>query len=560
MKHLLFSIGLLSALLPAIAVAQCPESAKARELLRKTPTGHYTKAVLQRVTDGIAKAKISPINTPHFDLADMHYMITIESIMYMLVDTDLRAVEYSRDLATITPCLHLDLAMMEAKMEEVRCEINEAYEKKSPGALRQLKSIANFLNERYRHLVQGALEPAHTDTDWVYYNEFDDPFEGWCCVLDLMECQIRQSDDCTEVKNGTGGFEFFDTKDACTVKSICGAAASGNTDPKYKDICPFDSNYLADNSTGFGCQIDLITGFAGGSFVAVNAEKEALIELVETRNSFLNDIAHIKDVTLDMDNLVDETMLNADERLRLQNFGAVASVAPKRVFGCNANVLPIDRPPNENNEGAEGLLTPGLKPSEEWGSIPTRGPFFFEKDQLSIWKRYFQLQHEWASQREYPNYIRKPDEFPDEDDREDTAKLDQEAFGIYRIPRDDFRNVWMAFHHRQATQEASILPKAQDAELEAIEAIKPLRPAMKRNIELVNNSNRGLRKFARNYAYFLRRSCIYRPCNEKLETIMKVLYSDECFPYANGAFQVKNDDEAPNEPSWQKCQDAVNNL
>ena len=118
----------------------------------------------------------------------------------------------------------------------------------------------------------------------------------------------------------------------------------------------------------------------------------------------------------------------------------------------------------------------------------------------------------------------------------------------------------MAFHHEQATKEASILPKAQDAGLEVLEALEPVRPAVKRLVELVNQSDRGLRKFARNYAYFLRRSCIYRPCNEKLETIMKVLYSDECFPYASGAFDVKAGDEITDDPSWQKCQDAVNDL
>jgi hypothetical protein len=118
----------------------------------------------------------------------------------------------------------------------------------------------------------------------------------------------------------------------------------------------------------------------------------------------------------------------------------------------------------------------------------------------------------------------------------------------------------MEFTHWQATKEASILPKAQDAELEVLEAIKPIRPAITRVIGLVLQSDEGLRKFARNYAYFLRRSCIYRPCNEKLETIMKVLYSDECFPYASGEFNAKAGEEAPDKTSWEKCQDAVDEL
>ena len=558
MKKFLLSIGLLTALLPAVAAAQCPESTDAIDLLDKEPTGHYTKSVLERVDEGIENAKDSITGVTAMDLVDMHFLISIESIMYMLVDTDLRAVEYSQDLANITPCLHLDLAMMEAKMEEVRCEINAAYEDKSPGALRQLKEIASFLNQRYRHLVRGALEPEHTDEGWVYYNEFDDPFEGWCCVLDQLECQVMESDECTEVQeNGTGGYEFYDTKDACSVDSICVFAEDKETDPLYKDICPFDSNYLADNNTGYGCQLELIEQFSDVDEDVFDAEAVALLKITETRDEFLTDISHIKDITVDMDNFVDETMLNNEERAHLEKFGDVADIEHRRVFGCNADLPPEER---DDDEGVEGELTPEIKPSEEWGSIPTRGPFFFRKDHLSIWKKFFRLQHEWASQREYPEYLRQPDEFEDEDDREDTAKLDEESFGLLRIPRNEFRNTWMQFTHRQATKEASILPKAQDAELEVLEALKPIRPAMKRNIKLVTSSSEGLRAFARNYAYFLRRSCIYRPCNEKLETIMKVLYSDECFPYASGSFQVKDGDKPPDKTSWEKCQEAVDDL
>ncbi|MBT4119804.1 MAG: hypothetical protein HOG89_03860 [Candidatus Peribacter sp.] len=556
-QKLSFSIGLYALLLPAVVAAQCPVSPVARDLLNQDPTGHYTETVLERVSEGINNAKASPRGSSVIDLMDLHYLSTMESIFYMLVDTDLRAVEYSRDLTSITPCLHLDLAMMEAKMEEVRCEVNAAYDAKSPGALRQLKTIASFLNQRYKHLVKGALEPVHTDSDWVFYNEFDDPFRGWCCVLDQLECQIKESDECTEVKDGSGGYEFFDTEDACLTDGICVFAESGTTDPKYEPICPFDSNYLADNSTGYGCQLELIKQFAGSNFEAVAAEAEALEKLEDIRNEFLEDIDHIKDSTLSIDNLVDQTMLNDNERQHLQRFGEVEDVDHRRVFGCNADTAPEDR---TNNDGVEGTLTPKIKPSEEWGSIAVRGPFFFRKDHLTIWKKFFRLQHEWAEQREYPDYLKKADEHEDETDRRETAEFERDTLGLIRIPRSMFRSIWKAFSHKQATQESSILPKAQDAELEVLEALKPVRPAIKRNIELVINSNTGLRKFARNYAYFLRRSCIYRPCNEKLETIIKTLYSDECFPYANGSFQVKPGAEAPDKTTWEKCQEAVDKL
>ena len=573
------SLGLLALLLPVVATAQCPQSDIARDLLGQDPIGHYTKAVLDRVDEGINNAKASEKNSSAINLNSYYYLAMIESFMYMMVDTDLRAVEYSRDLTSITPCLHLDLAMLEAKIEEVRCEVNEAYEAASPGALRQLVFIADFLNDRYQNLIRGALEPDHVDPFWALYYEFDDPFEGWCCVLDQLECQIMESDECTEVHDGTGGYDFYDTKDGCSLESTCVFAADGETDPKYTDMCPFDSDYMADNNTGYGCQIELLERFSGSNFEAVSAEADALTELKETRDDFLDDIEHIKDTTQSMDDLTDNTMLNEDELDHLQDFGEVEEIEHRRVFGCNADLPPEER---DNDDGVEGELTPEIKPSEEWGSLTTRGPFFFRKNHLDIWKKFFRLQHEWAEQREYPKYLRNPDEFPEEDEREEAVESDNNAFGLLVFPRNGYRDDWRYYSHVQATQESALIIKAQDAELEVLEALEPVRPAVKKNIETVNQQSRGLRKFARNYAYYLRRSCVYRPCNEKLETIMKVLFSDECFPYASGAFE---DNLEPNpeheecmenvgdpsycdaqfdkylgDPHWEKCQEEVEKL
>ncbi len=551
-------------MLPTMVAAQCPESEVANNLLSEDPIGHYTKSVLERTDEGINSAKALAGGELAFALFDIHFLSTIESIMYMLVDTDLRMVEYSRDLTSISTCLHLDLVMMEAKMEEVRCEINAAYDAKSTGALRQLKGVAGFLNARYKNLVKGALEPSHVDTGWVYYNEFDAPYEGWCCVLNDLECQIKQADDCTEVKNGAGGYQFFDKKDACSTESICVFAEDGETDPKYIDICPFDSDYLADNNSGYGCQLEVLEDYTNSRFKVIQTEVEALKALEEIRDEFLEDINHIEEVTQNLDQLVDNTMLNNEEREHLKKFGEVEDIEHRRVYGCNADVPPEDRDRqsdnDKTNEGFEGELTPEIKPSEEWGSIATRAPFFFRKDQLSIWKKFFRLQHNWASQRIFPGYLRDPDEFPEEDDRKEAVKRDSDAFGLLVVTRDDTRGVFSDFMHWQATQDSSILPKAQDAVLEVIAALKPVRPAMKNNIETVTDSGKGLRKFARNYAYFLRRTCIYRPCNEKLETIMKTLYSDECFPYASGDFDVKRNDDITGKSSWEKCQEAVKKL
>jgi hypothetical protein len=48
------------------------------------------------------------------------------------------------------------------------------------------------------------------------------------------------------------------------------------------------------------------------------------------------------------------------------------------------------------------------------------------------------------------------------------------------------------------------------------------------------DEERGLRAFVRNFAWYIRRSCIFRPCNERLEQILKLNFADSCFPYTGG--------------------------
>lgn len=565
MIKFLVPIGIFVALLPqAVGAQACPPTGRTAELLDKDPIGHYTQEVVRRTNVGIEEAKSLEGAPAIAGLFDLNSLIMIESIFYMLVDTDLRAVEYSRDLTHISTCLHADLAILEAQIENVRCEVTAAYLARKYATLRELKVVANFVNQRYRHLVKGALDPQHVDRSWSAYHAFDPPFEGWCCVLDEMQCQIRDAESCTQVTQGEGGgYSFYPTRDACLTDSICVFSEEGETEPPYEDICPFDSNYLAYNSSGFGCSAELVDQFAGdeGAFGpegfgnAIQAEVEAMQELQQERDEFLEDIDDIKTTTEQIDQLADGTILNDDERTQLQEFGTTASddVRPRRVYGCNANLPPEDR---ENTDNVEGILTPGIKPSQEWAGIPLRGPFFFGVDHLGVWNKLLRLYHEYEVDRQFSNYFKNPDEFPDENDREEAVKRDNSAFGFLRALRGPARSSWTQFQTQQATQDAALLPKAQDMGLKVRDAMQPMRPAMKRAIELVNSSDGALRTFAINYAYFLRRTCIHRPCNERLETIMKVLFSDECFPYASGEFQEPDEDD----PHWKKCQDAVDDL
>ena len=559
MRNALLSIGLLITLFPATAAAQCPQTTTASKLAAAEPLGHYAKLVVNRVNAGIAKAKSEgSVGSGLANFVGLDYLIQIESIFYMLVDTDLRSVEYKRNLTTINSCLHYDLAILEAKIEEIRCETLEAYERKSPAAIRLLKSLANFVNERYRHLVKGGLVPEHEDGSWQYYYDFDNTFAGWCCVQDDLTCTIQGAADCIE---SAGEFSFYPTRDSCLADSVCVFAENGETDPRHTVQCPFDSDYLSSSTNGYGCDLSVLKNIESGLIPGVDAEIEALQELSNKRDDFLEDIDHIKDTTLNMDTLVNQTMLNDSERAALTRFGDTKQkdgeeTDHKRVYGCYADLTPEQRdkleppPGSEKNSGTEGELTPNIRPSQEWVRIPLRSAFFFHKDHLEIWKAFFQLQTEWAKQREFPDYMKHADEFPEEQDRRIAMEKELDLLRVLRIPIDFIRSLWEEMHLLQATQEASILPKGQDISAQVREAMAPVRPAMKKNAQLVTDSTKGMRKFGINFAYYLRRSCAYRPCNEKLETIIQILFSDECFPYATGS----------DGGSWKNCASAVQEL
>lgn len=547
MKTLLITIGFL--LVPVTASAQCPLTPQAQALASATPIGNYAQKVVERVNNGITKAKNSSGGQDIVTIFNLHYLSLIESFFYMLVDTDLRAVEYKRDLTTINSCLHYDLAILEAKIEEVRCETIEAYKRKSPDGIEKLKALAGFLNQRYKHLIKGGMEPLHEDASWPYHYQFDDPFDGWCCTPD-QDGSICSVQDFAGCANKT----LYPTKDACLRESVCTFAEDDTLTAKYATQCPFDSDYLTASTNGYGCDISVLEKIDEGAIPGVDAEIKALRELADTRDQFLEDIDHIKATTETMDTLMNENMLSDDQREALEHFGetAVDDIDHKRVFGCNADLTPEEwgerEPPDakEDNAGFEGELTDDTKPSKEWIRVPLRSAFYFAKDELEIWKTFFRQQLEWAKKREYPDYLKNPDEFEEEADRRDAMEADYETFRLISIPRNYVRDIWNKIHGQQATDETALLTKTQDAGLQIRDALTPVRSAMKKNADLVDNAQGPLRQFVINYAYYLRRSCIYRPCNEKLETIIKIVLSDECFPYSKGEIG-----------SWEACKDAV---
>lgn len=56
-----------------------------------------------------------------------------------------------------------------------------------------------------------------------------------------------------------------------------------------------------------------------------------------------------------------------------------------------------------------------------------------------------------------------------------------------------------------------------------------------------DTSVRSLRDMVQDFAYFLRRSCMNRPCNDRLDTILSTVATDACFPYTSGSADLPAD-------------------
>lgn len=564
MRYPLISLGLISLLTAETVAAQCMTS-ESQSLANKEPIGEYAKQVIERADEGLSRARSTPGGSTLVDRLLNSWVATFTSAVLQLVDTDLRIVKEERDLIKNTPCLHVDLLILEAKMDEVRCEMDSAIDRGSTNAILRLQSLLAFLNTRYSYLVEGGRDPLYQDKSWHLYHVFDEPFDVWCCPNTNYVCEFTDADRCQTELIG----DVYYSKADCLSFSYCAQNADEvedatgredeETSTEYDQICPFDSHYLAPNSSGFGCQLELLEDY--DDIPGIEKELEGLREVLEKKDEFLEEIDFLEEITRTMDDVTDQRFLTDEERQHLQQFGETRQeeIEQRHVWDCRA--LKGD---GEDNERAPD----DDKPWSEWSAIAKRGPFSLAIDQISLWRQFFQLRANWEQGvkfgtgtiigREFPDFLKHPYEFPTEEERKEALERDQQSLSTAGALRSYLRDtLWIPFQLWQSRREASILPKASDFQLQVIDSMSPVRPAILNTSELIigdpNSSSsstdfKGMRKFVRDYAFFVRRSCIFRPCNNSLDRVLRIIFEPKCFPYTSGDYL---------ESDWTECQSAA---
>ncbi|MDD5041124.1 MAG: hypothetical protein PHX87_00375 [Candidatus Peribacteraceae bacterium] len=498
----LLFIGLL-----AFSVAS-PATAAGDQYADLKPVSPYIERVVRRVRKGLDSAGGG--DTTSDKVLKLFWLDQITGVILLNVDTDLRIVEQQKDLIENSPCLRLDTLIIEGWMERARIRKNDAIDAGRISEAVKLISMQRYLNNRYKALLLGVRDPTYVDEEEGSLYGFDPP-SFWCCPgepeagNDKRTCQQVDEDGSVECERNRG--MTFKRRYAC-IQAGCTSTESGGEDEE--EPCPFSSDYLPPTGVGYGCDLSILNDRMNGP-EGITKEIEGLQKLVQDRDAAITDIATVKD-----------TIVNLERRLGggtmdLSNFGAGAS--GKRTHKVKNGCL------------AEGETLP--KGVAYW---ERRGPFSFSTNEIVLMPKLSILWNAWGRDRLPPPYLRNANQLPEGTPERKAADQMENGMLFWLLgTRSDVQQYLQKFSLNQAKEESTQIAKTIDAPLRVLETLAPLRKEVRGLALTVQSSDKGVRKFVRDFAAFLRTSCIFRPCNEQLDRILKIIFKDECFPYINGA-------------------------
>lgn len=489
-----------------------------------TPVSPYIERVVRRVRAGLDAAGGG--ETTSDKAIKLFWLDRITGAILLTVDTDLRIVEQQQDLIENSPCLRLDTLIIEGWMERARKRKNDAIEAGRIGEAVKLISMQRYLNNRYKALLLGVRDPTYVDEEEGDVYAFDPP-PFWCCPGDAAEegeerdmtCTQVDEDGYTECMQNRGA--AFKRRYSC-VQAGCTSTETGGEDEE--EPCPFSTDYLPPTGVGYGCDLSVLESRMNGPEGIVK-EIEGLQKLVEDRDAAIADISTVKD-----------TIVNLERRLGgggtdLSNFGAGAS--NKR-----------------EHKVKNGCLAEDEKLPEDVAFWERRGPFSFSSNEIVLMPKLSILWNAWGRDRLPPAYLRNANQLPEGTPEQEAAQYMENGMLFWLLgARSDVQQYLQRFSLGQAKEESTQVAKTIDAPLRVIETFVPLRKEVRNLALTVQSSDKGIRKFVRDFAAFLRTSCIFRPCNEQLDRVLKIIFKDECFPYINGA--ALDEDVAP------KCKSAA---
>lgn len=529
-------------------------------------SGHYVQKVLDRADDGIVYAQSAGV-APDFGRVLPHWAVQIDASWAALLTSEVPVTLEQQELGRITACLHFDVLLLECKMDDVRTEMQAQLNRGSITGIMRMQSLLNFLNERVRQLRRGALDPLYADPDWGKRYDFDNPDRFWCCPADLAgnTCTQLSAESCGNYQGSS-----FVTLQECTER---GCIAPEGTSPDDGVLCPYDADYAPPFLSGFGCDIETME--PRSSYPPVQAELEALRIISRQVENFRASGATLLEIQQTIDELFGNVSttpeppaarehLNAfgcgweagycteDETVRCRTDAECASAGtcrlPEKVCENNRAL----RCANDEHCGGAGPCIDLEEDDELPAARDLRGPFSFRKNEIAILSDFLSARAAQEVSRDFRDDLKLPGEFgPDEQEQREDREFDQRnPFSSFF--REDNRVSFQVWSRIQGRDEALIFPEAVDAQLEIADSLRSLRTAVS-DLSTLASAREGVREFVGRFAYFINRSCIYRPCSLMLERVIRIVTADECFPYTNGEYL---EDTADN-PRSRKCEVAA---
>jgi hypothetical protein len=516
MKRLSFLIGLLPLLLPLSARALSPMCEQVLGNPDKGISGipavsPYVRQVLERSNAGITYAKDESKKETGGEFTVIPSAAQTVAILFRsLVDVQLTLTEQVTDLTQVSACRHADVIQIQCQLDKVRDEILAAFKAGKPALISQLEPQIPFLKERLEYLNRGADDPSFADPTWGALNPIDPPSgDYWCCA--------DSGDTCTQSAACVSGGAFY-SLDGCLRGSKCKAPVGQSAEGSR--TCPFSSDYGPAVRTGYGCDASIMNPRA--VYGTIVYERDTLQYLLD----------QVRRVGTELGGTTPPAPSHKVVNGCMRKYGYCTE---DRYVACAEDVDCI--------EANAGTCAFDLPEDASWQSVGS--PFSLMKDNLGIIAKFLRLRAQQGYSRLPSNDLKNTSEFSGQQSSERDERADEGAFqsmfrGAFRL---DFSN-WSRV---QGREEVGPFIQSTDAQ-QAMAAALPFSGVGKRLKAVVTDMN-GIRGFLAQYAYFARRTCINRPCSMKLEQILRMTYTDACFPFADGTY--KND--SLEDPQWKKC-------
>lgn len=538
MKHILLLIGV-ALFAPVSALAACPEG-KSADYLGVTPTSGpngYVQMVLDRTDNPIATAASAAGGT--FDsIISKHWLQHFRSFVYEAADAEYQLLEHGRDLRANTTCLNVDLKIIESQIEKARCEMENAYDNFAYFGIWKLGTIIRFLNERHYHLTQGARDPTYVDPSWHVTRFFETTSPNtFCCLAetdDSEQCPALSLTGCTD----QGGVPFS-SKTTCLNSRL--GCDSTDAMPTVDDrVCPFHSNYLPPTAYGYGCSQPVLDNVSL-SISPFAEEKQGMDELMTKRDEFIDEMVALTPLF----EQINQSFAEPPTDLSRLGMGRSDQIPVQEISGCLETIPGFDPSGITGTNKINAIYEKG---GTRWSM---RGKFALHVNEFLLMRGLMELFAEWGALREQADFLKQVAEV------EDPATFDPQMFEaiqnygfLERTARDALRIAMRSFNVQQAINESEVIVKATDNQKRLDAATRETRDRIKKLGELTSQNGVGVRRFTVGMAYYLARTCSFRPCSEKLKRVLKITLEDTCFPYVNGQY-------IGNDTIWEDCESAA---